>query len=63
MTAQNDNRPNAGLQLFDDAHACPKCGAIDAGTRYDPDEDVINRTCSRCKYTWKELPLDHQDQP
>lgn len=37
---------------------CTKCGSVEAMAQYDSHSDLITRTCVRCGYGWRELPLD-----
>lgn len=51
---------------------CPKCGHDEIETLYcggarfaqdiyrEPKKDWLQRKCKRCKYTWKESPLDRE---
>lgn len=55
---------------------CPKCGGTHIETifiretqRYDSrngelivqEEEHLRRICDRCKYVWKEIPLDQEE--
>ena len=45
---------------------CTKCGFPHYGEtmpaiKYDPDKQLLKRTCWRCKYHWWEYPKDHED--
>jgi hypothetical protein len=52
-----------------DAHGvCPKCGSAHVTTRFYGAVGVIRtehirRECSRCRYEWREAPLDHAINP
>lgn len=41
---------------------CPKCGRHGVTTRYTHEtytgQEVLERQCMRCAYTWHEAPLD-----
>lgn len=53
---------------YDEATPCKKCGATGATTELTDDLSflsggrrtfpLLKRTCQRCGYAWRELPLD-----
>jgi len=48
---------------YDPARCCPKCGSAHVSTRFYAAVGVIRdehirRECSRCRYEWREAPLD-----
>ena len=64
--------PQQGMARYSKERRCPKCGAPGATDRfhikssYDPTPDTpkewIDRTCSTCGHTRRELPLDYKGE-
>ncbi len=62
----NAEKASEVLAPFSDSSKCQKCGHADVavlhngGVQYTPYSGIeyIARTCNRCKFKWKELPLD-----
>ena len=53
------------MKKYSSSEKCAKCGNTTASTVYHSDfdgTDVITRTCSRCGYSWKNLPLTTNEQ-
>lgn len=52
------------MKFYDPKSVCPKCGCKLVTTEFNRDcrsttqPDTIKRQCERCRYVWRELPLD-----
>ena len=53
------------MKVYDLDTECIKCGNKATFDKFNPCpaigevEEIIQRECSRCGYSWEELPLDH----
>jgi hypothetical protein len=50
------------LEKFNETAHCVKCGSMSVAARFKKTRErargIVERTCERCHYAWKELPLD-----
>lgn len=56
------------MKPYDPARCCPKCGSAHITTRFyaavgNVRDEHIRRECSRCRYDWREAPLDARVNP
>lgn len=60
------------LPFFDPNATCPKCASGGIGTTYhapcgnfgcciDGHQERIDRNCRRCRFVWREAPLDTRE--
>ena len=52
------------MEKYEETRSCPKCEGEAISTRYDKPSpnaiEYIQRGCSRCGYSWNEIPLDEK---